>query len=89
MKLITALTSTTVISLVAVAGWTTTFITHPLAERLEIVPELNGPDYIMHYSCEGEYVKMKDIHMVQTEGTVAVNYGALGRRREGRVFSCK
>lgn len=85
MKTITTLAS---VPFIFFAAWTATFISHPNAERLEVVPEWNGPDYKVHYVCQGSFDKMEGLDMQRKDNTVVVNYGALGRRRGLRSFKC-
>lgn len=88
MKTIKLLASVSATAVVALGAWTVSFTNHPNAIGLEVVPEWNGPDYKITYKCEGSYDKMEGLDMQRKGDTVTVNYGALGRRRGGRTFTC-
>jgi len=76
MKTILTLASLPVIALTT---WTASLTFHKDFNSLEVVPEWNGPDYLVTYNCD-DYNKIKDIDMVDNGETVTVNYGALARR---------
>ena len=72
------------LGIASITLWTGSFMIHPKYKSLEIVPEWNGPDYKVTYTCD-EFVKVKGLHMVDKGDTVTVNYGAIGRRRKSFV----
>jgi len=80
-------TLTVASTLVVLGTWTASFTNHPNAVSLEVVPEWNGPDYLVTYKCVGDYDKLGNLDMQEDGDYVTVNYGALGRRR-GADFKC-
>lgn len=71
----------------ALGAWTASF-NHSNMVKFEVKPEWNGPDYLVTYKCPGAYERMEGLSMKRKGENVTVNYGALGRRRKGRIFHC-
>jgi hypothetical protein len=86
MKTLTILSAISA-SVVSSSVYVMSFMAHPNFQKLQVVPEWNGPDFKIHYTCKSSFVEQKDINMVRKGDHIVVNYGALGRRRQ-ESFKC-